>query len=101
MTTRAIAGSNIVTFNTLATGSYNNCKIKVTDASSNASLRLTVPTFTLNYTLSPSNELTNAYLRAYSYGITTMNTIHKADMGGGLIRSHLAKMMSNFAINLG
>jgi len=27
-----------------------------------------------------SNELNNAYLRAYSYGITTMDSINKADM---------------------
>lgn len=30
-----------------------------------------------------------------------MDTIRKANMGGTLIRAHMAKMMSNFAINLG
>jgi len=47
-----------------------------------------------------STELNNAYLRAYSYGITTMDTIQKANMDGVLIRSHMAKMISNFAITI-
>ena len=161
VTTGAGVGVNTVTFNPLATGTYNNCTLRVTDASSNASLRLAVPTFTLTYTwaippgpwtewtsgwgwgwssqphdnctlpgstltganlswidYSPSyydgtcgaqtviwspysTELNNAYLRAYSYGITTMDTIQKANMWGPLLRSHLAKMISNFAINIG
>jgi hypothetical protein len=155
-TTAAGTGSNTITFNPLATGTYNNCTLRVTDASANASLRLTVPTFTLSYTgatppppgnwgwgwssqprdnctlpgsilpganlsgidSSPSyydnvcgtqtatwstysNDFNNAYLWAYFYDITTMDTIHKADMGGVLIRAHLAKMISNFAIHLG
>ena len=73
----------------------------MTDASSNASLRLAVPTFTLSYALSPVDELNDAYIRAYIHDITTINTYQKANMGGQLIRSHLAKMISNFAINLG
>jgi len=48
-----------------------------------------------------SDELNEAYLWAYAYGITTMNTIRKADMWGTLIRAHMAKMISNFAITLG
>ncbi|MFA7298484.1 MAG: right-handed parallel beta-helix repeat-containing protein [Candidatus Absconditabacterales bacterium] len=48
-----------------------------------------------------STELNNAYLWAYAHSITTMNTIQKANMGGNLIRSHMAKMISNFAITLG
>ncbi len=47
-----------------------------------------------------STELNNAYLRAYSHGITTMNTIQKANMDGILIRAHMAKMISNFAITV-
>lgn len=47
-----------------------------------------------------STELNNAYLWAYAYGITTMNTIQKANMWGQLLRSHMAKMISNFAITL-
>ena len=48
-----------------------------------------------------STELNNAYLWAYAHGITTMATIQKAKMWGILIRSHMAKMISNFAITLG
>ncbi len=48
-----------------------------------------------------STELNNAYLWAYANGITTMNTIQKANMWGTLIRSHMAKMISNFAIKFG
>jgi len=43
-----------------------------------------------------TQELNDAYLYAYSKGITTMPTIHQANMTGTLIRKHLAKMMSNF-----
>lgn len=48
-----------------------------------------------------STELNNAYLRGFANGITTMNTIQKANMTWSLIRSHMAKMISNFAISLG
>lgn len=44
-----------------------------------------------------SNELNAAYLRAYNQWITTMPTIQKANIGGHLIRSHMAKMMVEFA----
>ena len=43
-------------------------------------------------------ELTNAYLWAHGYGITTMPTIQQANMTGVLLRKHLAKMISVFAI---
>ncbi|HMS91049.1 MAG TPA: hypothetical protein PKC87_02430 [Candidatus Absconditabacterales bacterium] len=42
-------------------------------------------------------ELVEAYGYAYTVGITTMPTIDQADMNGNLIRSHMAKMMSNYA----
>ena len=45
-----------------------------------------------------SAELNTAYLYAYNIGITTIPTIEKANMTGTLIRQHLAKMISNFAI---
>jgi len=45
-----------------------------------------------------SLELTNAYLRAHAYGITTMPTIQQANMTGYLIRKHLAKMISEFTL---
>ncbi|HPC34357.1 MAG TPA: S-layer homology domain-containing protein, partial [Candidatus Absconditabacterales bacterium] len=38
-----------------------------------------------------------AYLRAYNQGITTKPTIQKANVDGHLIRSHMAKMMVEFA----
>jgi len=43
-------------------------------------------------------ELNDAYLYAYTIGITTMPTIQEANMTGTLIRKHLAKMISNFAM---
>ena len=48
-----------------------------------------------------SIELNNAYLRSYANGITTMDTIQKANMTSHLLRAHMAKMISNFAIRLG
>ncbi|MEI8009513.1 MAG: hypothetical protein WCI00_09505 [bacterium] len=39
-----------------------------------------------------------AYNYAYSIGITTISNIQQADLTGTLIRKHLAKMISNFAI---
>lgn len=47
-----------------------------------------------------SLELNTAYLYAYTIGITTMPTIQKANMTGTLIRSHMAKMMVNYAIKV-
>ncbi len=42
-------------------------------------------------------ELENAYEYAHTIGITTMETIEDANMNGKLIRSHMAKMMVNYA----
>ncbi len=42
-------------------------------------------------------ELIWAYNYAYTVSITTMPTIDQANMNGNLIRSHMAKMMSNYA----
>ena len=47
-----------------------------------------------------SQEMNDAYKFAHFYWITTMPTIKDADMDGYIIRSHLAKMMSQFAINV-
>lgn len=47
-----------------------------------------------------SKEINDAYLRAYRFGITTMPTIQRANMKWELSRKHLAKMISNFAINV-
>ncbi len=48
-----------------------------------------------------TNEFNQAYLWAYAHGITTMNTIQKANMWTKLLRSDMAKMIVNFAITLG
>lgn len=47
-----------------------------------------------------STELNAAYLYAFAHGITTMNTIQKADMEWNLIRAHMAKMIVNYAIRV-
>ena len=45
-----------------------------------------------------SAELVQAYDYAYNIGVTTIPNIQQADLTGTLIRKHLAKMISNFAI---
>ncbi len=47
-----------------------------------------------------STEMNNAYLRSFSLGITTQPTIQLADIEWTLIRAHLAKMISAFAIKV-
>lgn len=47
-----------------------------------------------------SSELNQAYQFAFEHWITTQSTIQKANMGGVLIRSHMAKIMVNYAINI-
>jgi hypothetical protein len=49
-TTTATVGSNMVTFNSLADGTYTTCTIKVTDAAGNISNILTLPSFTIDTT---------------------------------------------------
>ncbi len=44
-----------------------------------------------------SDELEGAYDYAYGIGATTQSSIGTANMYGSLIRSHMAKMMSNYA----
>ena len=44
-----------------------------------------------------TTELQSAYTYAHSIGITTMPSIDAANMYGNLIRSHMAKMMVNYA----
>jgi hypothetical protein len=41
-----------------------------------------------------------AYEFAYKHGITTMDSIEKADMEGPLTRIAMAKMLSYYAINV-
>lgn len=47
-----------------------------------------------------TSELQSAYEYAYGVGITSQQTIDSANMYGNLIRSHMAKMMVNYAINI-
>ena len=47
-----------------------------------------------------TTEINNAYLYAYNLGIVSSPTIVWADMEGKLIRSHMAKMMVNYAIKV-
>lgn len=47
-----------------------------------------------------TREFNNAYIFAYLNGITTMDDINKADMNGELTRIAMAKMLSNYAINI-
>ncbi|HRX63959.1 MAG TPA: hypothetical protein P5060_02545 [Candidatus Absconditabacterales bacterium] len=47
-----------------------------------------------------SDELEGAYDYAYDNGITTMDSIDNADMYGSLTRIAMAKMMSNFAMDV-
>jgi hypothetical protein len=49
-TTSAISWNNTITFNELSASTYSNCTITVTDAASNASTALTVPSFTIDTT---------------------------------------------------
>lgn len=48
-----------------------------------------------------SDELQGAYDYAYGMGITTQSSIDSANMYGNLIRSHMAKMMVNYAKEMG
>ena len=47
-----------------------------------------------------TDEVNDAYQYAYNIGITTKATIQQADINGSLIRSHMAKMIVNYALNV-
>ena len=47
-----------------------------------------------------SKDLNKAYLYAYKIGITTIPTIQQANMEWNLLRSHMAKMMVNYAMKI-
>lgn len=47
-----------------------------------------------------SDELNSAYVWSYNLWITTIPTIQKANIEWTLLRSHLAKMLSQYAINV-
>lgn len=48
----------------------------------------------------PKDELTQAYERAYQQGITTQNTIEKAQLDRAMTRAEMAKMMVVFAVKV-
>lgn len=47
-----------------------------------------------------SSELQQAYNWAYKNGITTMSSIEKANMKWNITREEMAKMISNYAVNI-
>ncbi|MEI6672486.1 MAG: S-layer homology domain-containing protein [bacterium] len=64
-----------------------------------AMLSTAVPTTVLG-AASYSDELQGAYDYALTNGITTQSSIDTANMYGSLIRSHMAKMMVNYAVEV-
>lgn len=64
-TTSATSGTNTVTLNNLADGTYSNCYVTVKDAANNVSSPLYIPTFTI-YTGSNSTGIPNIT----SYGVS-------------------------------
>ena len=46
--TTATAGTNVITFNTLSSGTHSDCTLTVTDSDSNTSAALAVPEFTID-----------------------------------------------------
>ena len=77
------------------------CSIVTWTVLSGKILSGTIPKYTIFTTTNNwwfSVELLQAYNYAYSIGITTISNIQQADLTGTLIRKHLAKMISNFAI---
>lgn len=61
---------------------------------------LLVSTTSLSFAQTTNTEIQDAYNYAYSIGITTQGSIDSANMYGSLIRSHMAKMMVNYAKNV-
>lgn len=58
-------------------------------------LLLALPSMTTAETY--TSELQKAYAYSFAIGITTQSPIDNANMYGTLIRSHMAKMMVNYA----
>lgn len=54
----------------------------------------------LSFASAYSEEQISAYEYAFDKGITTVNNIDKANLNGGITRIEMAKMMSNYAINI-
>ena len=78
-TTSASSGNNTITFSTLADGTYSNCTITVTDASSNASSALAVTAFRVDAT-APTAAVTYSISHAVKSGdsLTITATFNEA-----------------------
>ena len=75
--------------------SYYDGKCSVTESKNGTPKKL----WDLEWSPFPT-EINNAYLYAYNLGITSSPTILGADIEGQLIRSHMAKMMVNYAVKV-
>lgn len=74
-TTVAVAGSNTVTFTSLADGTYTNCTIQVTDFTGNGSGTLNVSSFTVD-TVAPTITGVSAENINGTYGTGSVIEIH-------------------------
>jgi hypothetical protein len=102
-TNAAVSGDNSITFQELNPGTYNNCKIRVTDLSGNISDALIIPSFTI-LTVPNINKcsgftdvnITDADCAAISYvkssGAMTGNPDGTFDPAGLLQRDQIAKI---------
>ena len=82
--------------NKTTTTNDNKADTKLTESNTNANNNWTTPAYNDNY----SKEMNDAYQFAYKNGITTMPSIDEADMTGWLTRIAMAKMLSQYAINV-
>jgi len=94
-----------ITIETLATTEEENTEETVVDTGSlltgTEETTSEINTDVGDITNSPfTDEVNDAYLYAYDIGITTKDTIQQADINGSLIRSHMAKMITNYALNV-
>ena len=88
--TKTTTGDNKTT-----TTNDNKADTKLIESNTNAN-NWTTPAYNDNY----SKEMNDAYQFAYKNGITTMPSIDEADMTGWLTRIAMAKMLSQYAINV-
>ncbi|MCF7835140.1 alpha/beta hydrolase fold domain-containing protein [Candidatus Gracilibacteria bacterium] len=63
-------------------------------------LPLLISIFGIGFLRAYDQELVQAYDYAYDMGITTMPNINQANMYGNLQRSHMAKMVANYATDV-
>ena len=89
--TKTTTGDNKTT-----TTNDNKADTKLIESNTNVNNNWTTPAYNDNY----SKEMNDAYQFAYKNGITTMPSIDEADMTGWLTRIAMAKMLSQYAINV-